>query len=58
MLAIFQFLRQSFHMYRATKQWQLNRYMGLLVKQGILYFIAYVPVSSLPSAFSFVCTSS
>ncbi|KAF8553298.1 hypothetical protein OG21DRAFT_1497777 [Imleria badia] len=39
-LAIFQFVRQSLQMYRATKQWQLNRYMSLLVKQGILYFIA------------------
>ncbi|KAF8553299.1 hypothetical protein OG21DRAFT_1485499 [Imleria badia] len=41
-LAIFQFVRQSLQMYRVTKQWQLNRYMSLLVKQGILYFFAYV----------------
>ncbi|KAG9311422.1 hypothetical protein JVU11DRAFT_8535 [Chiua virens] len=27
-------------MYRATKEWQLNRYINLLVKQGILYFVA------------------
>ncbi|KAF8558825.1 hypothetical protein OG21DRAFT_1519573 [Imleria badia] len=45
-LAIVQFVRQSLQMYRVTKQWQLNRYMGLLVKQGILYFLAHVLVSS------------
>ncbi|KAF8548545.1 hypothetical protein OG21DRAFT_1516179 [Imleria badia] len=27
-------------MYHLTKQWQLNRYITLLVRQGILYFIA------------------
>ena len=43
MLALFQFVRQSYQMYRVTKQWQLNRYMNLLVGQGILYFIVYVP---------------
>ena len=41
-LAIFQFVRQSLQMYHATKQWQLNRYMSLFVKQGLLYFLAYV----------------
>ncbi|KAF8549537.1 hypothetical protein OG21DRAFT_1488441 [Imleria badia] len=39
-LAIFQFVRQLLRMYHATKQWQLNRYMSLLVKQGLLYFLA------------------
>lgn len=29
-------------MYRVTKQWQINRYMNILVKQGILYFFVYV----------------
>jgi len=38
-LAIAQFVRQSLQMRRATKVWQLNRYMNLLVKQGILYFL-------------------
>ncbi|KAF8135107.1 hypothetical protein EV363DRAFT_1213141 [Boletus edulis] len=38
-LVIAQFLKQSFQMYRATKQWQLNRYVNLLVKQGIFYFL-------------------
>lgn len=42
-LAIVQFVRQSLQMRRVTKGWQLNRYMNLLVKQGILYFVGYVP---------------
>ncbi|KAF8442220.1 hypothetical protein L210DRAFT_3759725 [Boletus edulis BED1] len=39
-LAVFQFVRQSVEMYNVTKEWQLNRYMGLLVREGILYFFA------------------
>ena len=53
-LAIVQFVRQSLQMYRATKQWRPNQYMSLLVKQGILYFLAYVLVSSFPSVSSAV----
>ena len=48
-LGVVQFLRQSFQMYRVTKRWQINRYMSLLVKQGIIYIFVYVPVSSLSS---------
>ncbi|KAG9313379.1 hypothetical protein JVU11DRAFT_5697 [Chiua virens] len=44
MLAIIQFVKQSISMYNLTKQWQLNRYINLLVKEGIVYFIMYVPV--------------
>jgi hypothetical protein len=29
-------------MYKATKQWQPNQYMRLLVKHGIIYFFTYV----------------
>ncbi|KAF8553295.1 hypothetical protein OG21DRAFT_1485495 [Imleria badia] len=39
MLAIVQSARQSVEMYRLTKQCQLNRYMSLLIKQGILSFL-------------------
>ena len=46
---IVQFVRQSLQMYYATKQWQLSQYMRLLVKQGLLYFFACVPVSLFPS---------
>ena len=51
--AIVQFMRQSLQMHRATKQWQLNRYMILLIREGILYFIVYVLLSSFPCAFSY-----
>ncbi|KAF8553945.1 hypothetical protein OG21DRAFT_1497349, partial [Imleria badia] len=42
---IVQFVRQSLQMYRVTKQWQLSQYMSLLVRQGILYFVALFLVS-------------
>ncbi|KAF8416684.1 hypothetical protein L210DRAFT_2520132 [Boletus edulis BED1] len=41
-LAVTQTLRQSVGMYKATKQWQLNRYMQLLVRDGIFYFVMNV----------------
>ncbi|KAF8126715.1 hypothetical protein EV363DRAFT_1173759 [Boletus edulis] len=44
-LAVFQTLKQSFEMYKATKQWQPNRYMQKLVADGILYFFVYVPIT-------------
>ena len=51
-LAVTQTLKQSIDMYKATKQWQPNRYMERLVRDGILYFLAYVsifPSLSFPS---------
>ena len=51
-LAVIQFMRQSFQMYRVTKQWQLNRYMRLMTEQGILYFFACVCIH--PSVLSTV----
>jgi len=48
-LVIFQFAQQSLQMYSVTRQWQINRYMNILVKQGIQYFFAYVrPILSFP----------
>ena len=41
-LAVMQTLKQSVAMYKATKQWQPNRYMVLLVQHGIIYFFTYV----------------
>ena len=29
-------------MYKATRQFQLNRYISLLVREGMIYFVAYV----------------
>ena len=45
LLAIASFVSQSLQMHRVTKGWQLNQYMNLLAKQGILYFVGYVPTS-------------
>jgi hypothetical protein len=42
LLAIYQSLRQSLQLYKATKKWQLNQYFKLLVNQGILYFSMWV----------------
>lgn len=44
-LAVTQTLKQSVTMYKATKQWQLNRYMEQFMKDGVLYFLVYVSVS-------------
>ena len=43
-LAVIQTLKQSINMYKATKQWQPNRYMERLVRDGVLYFLVYVSV--------------
>ncbi|KAF8419132.1 hypothetical protein L210DRAFT_873189 [Boletus edulis BED1] len=51
-LAVFQTLKQSFEMYKVTNQWQPNRYMQKLVKDGVFYFIMYVPISSCPFCLS------
>lgn len=42
--AITQFVKESLQMYRVARQWRLNQYVNLLVKQGILCLLAYVPV--------------
>ena len=41
-LAVSRSLRQLLLMYKATKQWHLNRYMQRLTADGILYFIVWV----------------
>ncbi|KAF8125313.1 hypothetical protein EV363DRAFT_1104055, partial [Boletus edulis] len=46
MLAVFQTLKQSVVLFKATKQWQPNQYMQKLVKDGIIYFVVYVSISS------------
>ncbi|KAF8442237.1 hypothetical protein L210DRAFT_3536113 [Boletus edulis BED1] len=38
--AIVKFAQQSLETYRLTRQWHLNRYISMLVKQGIFYFFA------------------
>ena len=41
-LPVTQALRESIHMYKATKHWQPNKYMALLARDGILDFFLYV----------------
>ena len=41
-LVVTQFLRGAFQMYRATRKWEFNRYVSLLVRDGLLYFLVYV----------------
>lgn len=50
-----QFIRESLQMYKATKQFQPNRYLNLLVREGMIYFLTYVRVPSF-LAFHFHCT--
>ena len=42
LLVAAQFIKESLQMYKATKRFQLNRYMNLLVGEGMIYFLAYV----------------
>ncbi|KAF8119702.1 hypothetical protein EV363DRAFT_1196235 [Boletus edulis] len=42
--AVFQAVKQSVELYKATKQWQPNRYVQQLVSDGITYFALYVPI--------------
>ena len=48
-LAITQTFKESLNMYKATKQWEPNRYLKRLARDGIIYFLVYV--SLLPSLF-------
>ena len=48
LLVIIRFIKESVQMYRATKRFQLNQYMNLLVREGMIYFLAYVYLSSMP----------
>ena len=42
LLVDIQFIREALQMYKATKHFQLNRYMNLLVREVIVYLLAYV----------------
>ena len=41
-LVVTQFLRGAFQMHRATQKWEFNRYVNLLIREGLLYFLVYV----------------
>lgn len=40
--ALVRFFNESLQMYRATRQWLPSRYLNLLVRESVLYFLAYV----------------
>ena len=46
-LAVIPTLKQLVGMHKATKQWQPNKYMQQLVRDGVLYFFVYVPPFSI-----------
>ena len=59
-LAVIPTLRQSIEMYRATKRWQTNHSMKLLVREGAVYFVVYVslvPLWHTSAALSFFLPS-
>jgi hypothetical protein len=43
MLAVTPAVKESVEMYKVTKQWQSNRYLQQLMRDGIFYFLVYVP---------------
>jgi hypothetical protein len=47
LLVAAQFIRQSFQLYKSTHQWQLNGYVNLFARKGMLYFLAYVHIPSI-----------
>lgn len=42
-LAVGRYCYEAVQTYRVTKRWQVNRYINLLVREGVLYFLGYVP---------------
>ena len=42
-LAVARLCMDSYQDYKAIKQWKPNQYIDLLVREGVLYFLAYVP---------------
>ena len=51
LLVAIQFVRQSLQMYKVARRFELNRYMNLLTREGMFYFLAYVHVSPLTTCF-------
>ena len=47
LLVTTQFVRQSFQLHKVAKRWQLNGYVNLFAREGMLYFLAYVHISTL-----------
>ena len=45
LLVVIQFIREALQMHKVTKRFCLNRYMNLLVREGMIYYLVYVQVS-------------
>ena len=54
LLAIIRFIRESLQMYKVTKRFEISRYLSLLTRDGMAYFLAYVHVLSF-HLFPFPC---
>ena len=48
LLVVLKFIKEAHQMYKATKHFRLNRYMNLVVREGMIYFLAYAQISSFP----------
>ena len=48
LLVTAKFIRNSYQMYKMTKEWRFSRYLNLFAREGMLYFLAYVHLSSIP----------
>ena len=46
LLVAAQFIRQSLQLYKMTNRWQLDGYVNLFAKEGVVYFLAYVHIPS------------
>lgn len=44
LLIAVRFTKQALQMYKATKRLQLSRYMNVLSREGLIYFLAYVHI--------------
>lgn len=42
LLIVNRFVRDSLQTYQVTKEFELSRYMNLLARDSVLYFLAYV----------------
>ena len=42
LLVIIRFIKEVLQVYKTTKQFHLDRYMKRLVREGMIYFFAYV----------------
>ena len=45
LLVVIRFVRESLQLYKITKRFELGGYMNILTRDGLLYFLAYVPHS-------------